>query len=85
MMEEKTPAAAPSKPKGANPWQLLGVVGEIGYLVAIPAVLFGIGGAMLDERFQTKPWLTVGGLFFALFISAISVYHVVKRVLSQQS
>ncbi len=65
--------------------QMAGLAGEIGYLVAVPAVVFGLGGAYLDSRFGTKPAFILTGLFLALCLSSFAVYRVVKRILSAQS
>lgn len=61
--------------------QLLGLVGEIGYLIAIPAAVFSITGAYLDERLQTSPWLLIAGIALALISSALAVWHRIKPLL----
>lgn len=73
---------APKKSSLSTP-EMLGLVGEIGYLVAVPAVAFGFGGAYLDKAWGTKPWLTIACLAFAILVSTVAVARVVKRVLSE--
>jgi len=75
-----SPAPVPAKSVG----EMLGLVGQIGYLIAIPAFLFGFGGAWLDKRFNTSPWLMVMGLALALTVSILAVYRIVKPLLEQQ-
>lgn len=62
--------------------QLLGLVSEIGFLIAIPAVLFGFLGASLDQRFQTSPWLLLASLALALASSTLAVWHRIKPFLN---
>lgn len=62
-------------------WEMTSLVGEIGYLVAIPAVLLGMGGAWLDKEWGTKPWLTIAGLALAITLSVFMLIRTVRRVL----
>lgn len=64
-------------------WSALGLVWELGYIIAIPAVLFGFGGAYLDKRFGLSPLFTLLGLLLALLISGFAVYRRVKDVSSR--
>lgn len=64
-------------------WMALGLVWEIGYLIAIPAVLFGFGGGYLDKYYGTSPLLVILGLLLALVVSGLAVYRRVKAVTSR--
>lgn len=62
-------------------WMMVAATaGHIGYLLAIPAVVFVMGGAWMDSYFRTKPLFTLLGIPLALFISAISVWRLIKQV-----
>jgi membrane protease YdiL (CAAX protease family) len=60
-------------------WEALNLAWDLGFLIAVPAFVFGFGGAYLDKRWETTPLLTVAGLLFACIISG---YCIVKRVRS---
>lgn len=61
-------------------WEALGLVFELGYLIAIPAFLFGFGGAHLDKIYGTSPLGVIAGLIIALLISSFAVYRRVQRI-----
>lgn len=54
---------------------------SLGYIIALPAVLFGFCGAYLDKYFGTSPWILLFGLASAMGISAIGVYRRLKEIL----
>lgn len=58
----------------------LRIVGEFGGLIAIPVVVFVLVGRWLDERWGTKPWMTVVGFLVAAAISALMVWRRTKEV-----
>ena len=74
-------AVTPGQKQALSMWEMLSLVSEIGLIVAIPAFLFGFGGATLDVKFGTKPFLTITGLALALTLSIITLIRTVKRVL----
>ncbi|PIR50191.1 hypothetical protein COU79_00810 [Candidatus Peregrinibacteria bacterium CG10_big_fil_rev_8_21_14_0_10_54_7] len=53
---------------------------NLGYIIAIPVVLFGFGGAYLDKHFGTSPFLVLSGFTLAAVLSAIGVYRKVKEI-----
>lgn len=57
----------------------MGMAGQIGYILAIPAVLLGFGGAYLDKYMGTTPVFILGGLVLAFISSTMAV----KRVIDQ--
>lgn len=78
--------AALQQPAGKNnPPQnglmALGLVFELGYLIAIPAFAFGFGGAYLDKWAGTSPLFLLLGLALALCVSGLAVYRSVMRVM----
>ena len=50
----------------ANAWSAVGLAWELGYMIAIPAVVLGFGGAYLDKYLQTSPLFMLIGLFVIL-------------------
>jgi len=81
MIAMRPPAQVPKKSDQPSTLRMVGLVGEIGYMIAIPAVLFGFGGAYLDRTFATSPWLTIAGLALALASSALAVWHRIQPFL----
>ena len=57
-----------------------GLVFELGYIIAIPAVLFAVGGRMLDYRFGSSPVFLLVGIFVAVLLSLYSVYIKIKNI-----
>jgi F0F1-type ATP synthase assembly protein I len=76
------PATSGAKQSDASMWKALSLVGEIGYLIAIPAVVFGFTGGYLDKHYGTSPILVLVGLLLALLLSGYAVYRRVKAVVS---
>ena len=62
-----------SKKDASLVWKTLGLLGHLGFLIAVPLVIFGLLGRFLDKRFDTSPWLLLTGLFISLIISSIAV------------
>jgi NhaP-type Na+/H+ or K+/H+ antiporter len=51
---------------------------ETTWRVAVPILLFSIGGYKLDQRYGTKPWLSIAGLFLALTFATLLIYRYLK-------
>lgn len=60
-------------------WQLVALVGELGYLVAVPLVVLAGGGRLLDRRLGSSPLLLLSGIIIAVAVSGIMI---AKRVRS---
>lgn len=75
MMAILSTQPAPKKQEPLNAFQMLGLVGEIGTMIAIPAVLFGFGGGYLDKNFDTTPLFIILGLSVAVISSSFAVWH----------
>ena len=56
---------------------------ELGYLIAIPLVVFALTGRFLDQRFDTSPWILLAGIFLALVVSGIAVARKALEVMKQ--
>lgn len=54
---------------------------SLGYIIAIPAVFFGLGGAYLDKHLGTSPWILLFSLALAMGISAVGIYRRLKEIL----
>lgn len=58
---------------------------SLGWIIAIPAVLFGFGGAYLDKALGTTPLFILLGLGSAVTLSGVGLYRKVKAILSRTS
>lgn len=61
-------------------WHALRLAWNLGYLIALPAVLFGFVGAYADRTFGTSPWCIIGGFVLALLLSGFAVWRKVQEV-----
>ena len=69
------------QPIMADLWLAVRLAWSLGYIIALPAVLFGFGGAYLDRMLHTSPWLLLLSLALAMGISAVGVYRRLKEIL----
>lgn len=61
-------------------WYVLGIVGQLGFVIAIPAAGFAYLGHLLDIRYHTSPWLIVAGLALAFTISFSYIFRMIKKL-----
>src|SRR3990172_6055117 len=64
-----------------NSWYYFGVVGQIGFSIALPIAGGAIGGSLLDRHFGSYPRLTLGLLTLGTIISFITFYQTIKTLL----
>ncbi|MDO8622395.1 MAG: AtpZ/AtpI family protein [bacterium] len=61
-------------------WGSLELAFELGYLIAIPIVLLGLGGRFLDRWLGTSPWLLLAGVLLALVLSTVGIIRKVRDI-----
>ena len=66
-----------------NLWKALNLAWEMGFIIAVPAFLFGFGGAYLDKQWGTTPIMLLLGFFIASLSSGVTLYKRVRDVLQQ--
>ena len=49
----------------------LGLVGQLGFMIAVPIALFALGGSLLDKTLETSPVFLLGGVLLASIITAV--------------
>ncbi len=59
----------------------IGFAWELGYTIAIPAVLFGIGGAYADKYLNTSPLFLLLGFVIAFMTSIVGVTQKIREIL----
>lgn len=58
---------------------------NFGYIIAIPAVVFGFGGAYLDKQYGTSPTFILVGFAAALALSGLGIWRMVKEIVREQN
>jgi F0F1-type ATP synthase assembly protein I len=64
-------------------WQALSLAWNLGYLIAVPLVVFALLGRFLDKRFGTSPLALLAGIFISLVVTTIGVYKKTKEITGQ--
>jgi len=62
-------------------WNVLGLAMELGYTIAIPIVLFGVGGAYLDKQWETSPIFLLIGVVVSIILSIFGIYRKTRNIL----
>ncbi|MBI3336244.1 AtpZ/AtpI family protein [Candidatus Peregrinibacteria bacterium] len=65
----------------ADLWFTVQLAWHLGYIIAIPAVLFGFGGAFLDRMWGTSPLFILMGFALAALLSSWGVLKKIRRIL----
>lgn len=61
----------------------LGFAWELGYTIAVPAVLFGFLGRMADKAWNTGPLMLFAGIALAFVLSAIIIFRRLREILAR--
>ncbi|MEK7518929.1 MAG: AtpZ/AtpI family protein [Patescibacteria group bacterium] len=62
-------------------WKALGMAWELGYIIAIPIVMLGLGGRLLDKRLETSPWLFLAGVLVSIILTSFGLVWKFKKLL----
>lgn len=62
---------------------VLGLLGNLGFLIAVPLVVLGLLGRALDNKFGTAPGLLLGGILMSIVITGILVYRRIRTLLEK--
>lgn len=65
----------------SNLWQALSLLGQLGYVIAIPLVILAMIGRFIDNKYHTSPWFLIAGMFLALIISTFWVYKKTMEIM----
>lgn len=60
------------------------LISELGFIIAGPVVLLGVGGAYLDKYLGTSPLFLLLGFLLSFVVSAMGVWNIIKRLNAQQ-
>lgn len=59
--------------------ELISLAFEMGYTIAIPIVLFALGGRWLDKKLDSSPLFLLVGIFFALITTGFFIYRKIRK------
>ena len=71
------------KRKTQSYWWYMGLVGQIGYTIAIPLVAGVLVGAFIDRTIQTRPWATLAGLGLGSVISVLGFVRTIREAIKK--
>ncbi|HEU0050431.1 MAG TPA: AtpZ/AtpI family protein [Patescibacteria group bacterium] len=74
---------APQKPspdKKVSTLEAIGFVWDVLIAIAIPTVLFALGGRWMDQHWHTSPLFAVIGLFLALAVTLVLMMRKAKKL-----
>lgn len=63
--------------------ELISVAFQLGFIIALPVIAFGIFGKWLDGKAGTYPLLTLIGILTAIVFTSIWIYRKFKRYFDQ--
>lgn len=58
----------------------MSLVGQLGFQIAVPLVIFALIGKKLDNHFGTLPLFLLTGMVLAMGVSGYQVYKIIKKV-----
>jgi hypothetical protein len=77
-MQDQNPKPNPRK---LDKWAMATLAFEMGYIIALPLVLFGLAGKYLDGRLGTEPWLALAGVLLAIGVTTVWLIRKLKDYL----
>jgi F0F1-type ATP synthase assembly protein I len=63
-------------------WNAYSLALTLGYMVALPVVILGVGGVLLDKHFNSFPLFVIIGFILAMTVSLTTVYVKTKDIIS---
>ena len=58
---------------------------RLGYTIALPIVILGIGGRLLDRNFHTSPLFLISGIIASIIISTLSIIKTITPILEKMA
>ena len=68
-----------------KPAEALALAWNLGYTIAIPLIVFAVGGRWLDKKLESSPWMLLAGIGVALIISGTAVYWKTIKIINEKS
>lgn len=79
----KVKSVEKKKTRGGG-WEYAGIAGQIGFEIALPMVLGLVIGTKLDERWGTRPNVTLILFSLGLVLACTSLIRIVREVLGKR-
>lgn len=77
-MKNKDESAASKQQKV---WSAYSLALNLGWMIIIPVVVFGVGGVLLDKHLDCFPIFTVVGFIFSMTSALLTVYFKTKDII----
>lgn len=74
-----------SDPQPPSALKTLGSLGNLGFQIAVPLVLFVLLGQWLDERYLTSPAFLLGGVALSLVTTTLALIRKIKDLTTDSS
>ncbi len=65
-------------------WYYLGLVGQIGYVIALPIAGGAILGSLIDQKFGLYPKGALTGIAVGFGLSALGFVQVIQKILQKE-
>ena len=72
------------KKESDSAWYYLALVGQIGYVVALPIAGGAILGSFIDQKFSVYPKGSLIGIFVGFLLSAVGFVRVIQKIIQKQ-
>ena len=69
----------PKPKKSLNKSELVSIAFELGFIIALPIVGFGLLGKWLDARFGSEPMITLAAILLAITSTSVWIYRKFKN------
>lgn len=66
-------------------WSVFSLAMELGYLIAIPLVVFALAGRFVDKKLDTSPWIFLAGICISIVLTTYLVHKKTVSVLDNDS
>ncbi|OGE81077.1 MAG: hypothetical protein A3H72_03235 [Candidatus Doudnabacteria bacterium RIFCSPLOWO2_02_FULL_48_8] len=75
--------AEPQKPKDLNKWRIASLALEMGFIIALPLVAFGLLGKWLDAKWDSEPWMALVGILLAIVATTVWLIRRFRELISK--
>ncbi len=75
---------AQKKTDSYSSWYYLGLVGQIGYVIALPIAGGALVGSIIDQRFGLYPKAALIGISAGFGLSALGFVQVIRKILQKE-
>ena len=72
-----------SKKDEAKMWSAYELALNLGFMIVIPILIFGVGGVILDKYLHTTPLFILIGFFMAMTSSLLIVFIKTKDIITK--